>query len=482
MPNLPTQANPPQKPTDKGNLMALALINRVAYGVDVPTPAGPDAQQQGVIVRAESARGAVRCQSVPRDNPQFMGAGEKNIPIAASLSCRESFTRLLRTPVLPRYKIAKILPTLLDIQMPFPVEECVCEFVPIRDGRKATQDVLAICARSEHVAKKLESLKEAGIEPLVLDQQGVALWALACREIPPPRDGIRVVLYFGPDQWAMALGRAGALRGTHSLRSGDAGQVRRILHSYSLPDSVTGDRNPGGVDWVLTGPNAEDRDFVAQVSVSLTQGAGDSFRTIDKPSEALARGLAVRALLGDALSCNFRKGPYAHAGALRRDLHLQRMAAGLCLLAALLLAGTSVSVEWIVKRRVQQANILFQNTCSELAGFPVAAKGELALTILSREMESRAARLRPFAAAFEPSLLDRISGVVKVAAERSMDLEALTLTSSGEASVRGTSADWDSPAMLQRWMAEQGYALRLSRDEARDDERIPYVLSAKEAP
>ncbi|MDP2989771.1 MAG: hypothetical protein Q8O57_04305, partial [Kiritimatiellota bacterium] len=100
---------------------AMPFRPRVCYGV---TLAGGVA----VTVRAWCSSGGTVRQAVltPGESAQSGGV------TAGCLAVQESLTLWLNSPLASRAKAETVLPALLDIQLPFPVEDCLYQFVEFR--------------------------------------------------------------------------------------------------------------------------------------------------------------------------------------------------------------------------------------------------------------------------------------------------------------------------------------------------------------
>jgi Tfp pilus assembly PilM family ATPase len=159
-------------------------------------------------------------------------AGRKTIGVGA-LPVRESLTRWVEVPFRNAGKAERVLAAALDIQLPFALEDCAYTFLEIRRavGRDATR-ALAVAAREADVARRVDEMKARGVDPVVLDHEGLALWSQALRELPArAADGNRprIVVYAGTDRSAIVVGLGEEYLGAYGLRSLDSVNLLRVL-------------------------------------------------------------------------------------------------------------------------------------------------------------------------------------------------------------------------------------------------------------
>jgi hypothetical protein len=158
--------------------------------------------------------------------------------LAACLFQRESFTRWLTAPIASSRKAATVFHSLLDIQLPFSVEDCEIALLgtmPTDDGT-GTRGLVA-GARHEDIEKKLEGLAQSGLDPHLLDHESIALWHQSLIEYAPVREesSPRVVIYLGSDRITLVADQSAVFLGALSLRQPEAEAIHRFLKSH-FPD------------------------------------------------------------------------------------------------------------------------------------------------------------------------------------------------------------------------------------------------------
>ena len=427
-----------------------------------------------VVVCGHRRRGRVTVAEAPL--PAGLGelGADGGAVVASCLSVRESVTRLLEAPFASVQKATRVLPTLLDIQLPFALEDCVSSFLDLRrtPGNKVT--ALAVVARREDVERRLAVLRERGVDPVLLDQEGLALWSQSLRESPcaaGDEDKGRVVVALSADHAAVAAGRGSEFMVAHRVGP-DADQVARVLRAAL--------REPGEVRWFWTGPGAEDDSRVDALLARLgAEWPGPSTVHVE-PTTFLARAIATRVLEPGALACNLRVGDLSHPALAGRSHGRLARAALLLLLGGVLLCAGNLAARVRVRRAAERLDRGFYALVDELAGYHVTARGDDALRTATDVARARAEELRPFTRVFEASLADAVADVVAFG-ERS-DLRYDTISLGQErVQVSGTAAEWSAPDPLVALLSARGYVVRLDRSDALVDERIPFTVSSVNA-
>lgn len=458
---------------------AISFRPRVCYGV---TLAGAAA----VTVRAwRSSTGTVR-QAVltPGDaavRRQWLAESARGGATVGCLAVQESLTLWLNSPLASRAKAEKVLPSLLDIQLPFPLEDCLYQFVEFRRTIDGTVSALVCAARREAIQACLDRYQAQGVDPMLLDHEGLALWTQSLAELPAEprrREALhRVLIYLANDHTTLVIGCGERYGNAHSLQmssppAADDGLVNRLqllLHA-GLPAGA-------GVQWLFCGARAGERDMVEILHRSLTRDWPGPLTRLKEPASFLARALCERALKRGPLRCNLRQQTFTHK-AVRRAMHGRARAAALgIMIAGLLLVGFSMTSRLLGERR-------FNRIKSEIA----AVAGELApgMTIpygreipeVQKTWEKQALLTAPFLDAFAPSLAPRLAEVVKAGQASAVRFETLSLRRNSLA-LTGVAEDWDQCGQLEQRLKKLGYTVKLQRQEAIAENEVRFTVNAE---
>jgi len=397
-------------------------------------------------------------------------------PVAAALSPREGLTRVLTPPLRAPGKARRVLATLLDIDLPFDLDECVVCYVD-QTVRRTEPRWLAVVGRRTAIGARLDELRGLGLDPACLDHAGVAAWTQSLQEAPPPSGAAapaRVVMLLEGEQAVVALGRGAVLAGCYAVREDDAARIARLVRA----NRGDGDEP---VEWVFAGSGAADRQRRETVRSALLALVPGTVRDIGEPEAFLARALARRALTPGPLRCDLRQEEFVHAAVERRRRRGSRRAALVCVAAALALLAADIAVLRIARARLRAADRRIEAAVDRLAGYEVAARGDDALTMVEAAVAERSAALRPFARMFEPSLAALVADVVETAAQHGLRLAALDLRND-RATVRGSAPDWDACEPLARQLRSAGFTADIAREERLEDERVGFRVEAETAP
>ena len=434
------------------------------YGVDLQG-------DQRVIVRGERRGGHVTFTTVAPAGPTFTEARRRKIPCVACLTARESLTRWLEAPFSSARKAGKVFPTLLDIQLPFPLEECAYAFLPAQGPRRVTR-ALAVAAREEEVRKKLASLAAAGIDPMALDHEGLALWTQSLRETPPGpgEEGIlRMVVNLRGDLSTLVIGRGGEFLSAHGIRSGDIGQIKRLLKPHRTTAAQ--------VRWFWTGPDAQDAGKVSGLYGQLSREWPGQSSVHSEPATFLARALAERALAAGPLRCNLRSGPLTHPALIERSRTQLTRAAALFLVAGLVLCGSNGAVRFMAREREARVDALIGALAVELAGDTGPAKGDALIRIVGDKARKKIEGMRPFLNVFDPSLAATLASVADAAKRNSLHLDMLSM-SRDKVQVAGAARSWNGGDELMSFLKRAGYPAKLDRKDGGADGIVPFSIAS----
>ncbi len=450
------------------------------YGVDFQ--AG-----KPVFVRAERARGRASCIPVSGSDPSLLHALKSGRTVVAGcLTAGESFSCWLEAPFGSWNKAARVLPTLLDVQLPFALEDCVYDFIPggetrrsgLLGGKNGQNDksrALAVAARFVDIRKKIDLFRSFEIDPVVLDQEGLALWSQSLLEMPvAPGAGHapRVVVYLGSDRVAVAIGRGAEFISAHGLAEPNAGQIARLLKSQIGTARGTLEAE---VNWFWTGPGASNSGLVAGIQQLLTADWPGTSAVHDQPETFLARAVATRAVTDGELRCNLRSGVLQHAVLTRRTEKENAWTALLGLAAGILLCAANIAWGIMVGQRESVIGNTVADLKDSLAGFHVAAMGENGIKMVREALSPRRELLKPFLRKSEPSLVERIVVLADLAKKNDLRYQTFSL-SRDKVSMGGTAGGWKKCEVLLDALKQMGYQVKMDRKESMSDERVSFSI------
>ncbi len=463
----------------------------VSYGVDL------SADHLVVVRSARTRKGVEPATLLDQDGDALPDALRAELDAAVSggravvagcLAAHETVTRWLQTPLASVSKARKVLPSLLDIQLPFPLESCVYDFVEFRRSPERRVDALAVAARVQDAAARIETFRKAGLDPARLDHEGLALWTLSIRERPMERNASRVVAFLGHDRIALVLGAGESFRSAHSLRigvrdlfpGGDAGTPDRLrpfaLRVQQVLGASLAELDAATLQWVWTGPGAARPGVLTALQSALSGLSVARFLSHEDPASFLARALAARALEPGPLDCNFRTGALAHPMEARQREGRARRAAAALLAAGLVLCAANGAWRTFLAHRERAAQAAVTALAQELSQLSRIPRGQEAL-VARRALDERAPLVQPFLQAFEPSLTSLLADLLAAAKENRIVIESLSL-GNDSASLRGAAEDWNVCERLADRLRSRGFAAQTDREDAGADERVHFAVKA----
>ena len=308
--------------------------------------------------------------------------------------------RRLRFPFAGRRKLAQAVPLAVEDELPFDLDRMLVDWERVGGERGETRVVASVAPRDE-VARLLELLRAAGVDPRVVEAEGLALGNLAGFF---DLSGVRVLVDLGHRKTTLCLcvgGEAVAARtlpvGGEALcaavaraRGVGAAEAERIVHEEGVRSAGGGAlldrlareivRSLGAFEPVLAEHGAARPDELTLlgggahlhgIEQYLEKRIGVSARRLAAPADEAGRALLAAgdpALYGPATALalrgsvrartrtNFRQAEFAvrfDVGALGRELAWTGALAGAALLLAGAVAATSITTQTRRARAVE---------------------------------------------------------------------------------------------------------------------------------
>ncbi len=437
---------------------------RVSYGVDLTS--------RGVlVVRAERRRGSIVYTSISNVEAPSPPPAEGTV-IAGALTPTDSVIHRIRAPFAAARKARRVFPALLDIELPFPLEDCVHEFLDPRPSADGGTETLAVVARSDSVSKRLAAYQAASWDPELLDVEGLALWTHSLEEAPPATNvESRVVVYVGHDRCVLVVGRGRDILGAHALRAGPSMDMTRYLRAYF-------ELNGESIRWWWCGPGV-DREGLRDLSAELTSTWNARCETHNDAGYFLPRALAGRALSGGPLRCNLRVGDLTHATVANRSRQYAVSGAVACLVAGLLLCAVNIGWRLVVSGREATLARRFQDTAQSLVSYPLRARGSAAIEQVRRALGKRRVGMQTIARLFEPSLATTLTEFAAQAGEGKLHCEVIALDNRSVA-LTGSAGSREACVQMVDFFRARGYDADLRQDKRLGDGRVRFVIAGSE--
>lgn len=447
---------------------------KIAYGIEL-------AGSEALVVRADR-RGCRIMERVRLGEDGLRGvarmAAREKARLAAAIPVRDSFTQWIQAPFSSVSKARKVFDSLLDLQIPFPVEDCMRAYTRTELNADRNVETLAVGAERDSLAQLLDQLQADGIDPEVVDHEGLALWDMAAEELPFDAEVPRLLIHLGVDRMVVVAGRPDRFAFARSSRivwDGSrlkAGEIDRISRRMlRLVAAETGEEN---AEIIICGPQAEDFDERKELSDALGLSGRCEYLELENPAAFLASALARRALGRGRRGINLRGGDMRHPAVAAAQVGRERRRALLALAAGILLcAGNIVFARMLLgeERAVQRR---LQRRAREVSGMERVPRGMEVKTV-REELAKRRAAERRLEGLFKPSEGALALKMTAFAARNGIRFDRIDLRD-GKALIAGTASDWDSCRLLADFMEGSGYAAELERQDAGVDERVHFSI------
>ena len=398
--------------------------------------------------------------------PELPGSSD----IACALPARTCVVRRLNSPFRSLSKTRRVLPSLMDVQMPFSIEECSVAFTQLEKDPGGRISAVAAAARKEDVLKFIAAAEADGVKPMYLDAEGLAVWHGSVSEIPPGESEAVAVLRSEAAGSVLCLGKGRSIIAAHSLSSLEAGSVKRLLNAAF--------GGPCALEWRLAGGTAADagtRKFVEDLGEAW-------IRTIavhDAPGEFVARSVARRAMLGGSHAVNLRQSELLHPELAALNSGKVRGVAVILAGCGVVMAAVSIALTLVLESRISMLDDGFRSRASQLAGGDLGgASGIHALQRAETAVEKRLEQAAPILAPFEPSIMGFMRDIAEEARNRDLLIESLTI-GPGEARIDGAAPSWAMPEAMEVFLRRKGLTVKLERQESLASESVHFTITAK---
>ena len=457
--------------------MTMAGGYRAAYGLDCSsgqmvlargTRRGSPTLQ--LVAAAESEEASRALRAVARE----VMRGQALLAVAAPAT--RTVVRRLRAPFASVKKAARVWPSLLDIELPFPVEGAVCFFGSPRVEQGKTEAVAAALRKSD-LHEYAEDLRSAGIEATHCDAAALALWDQLGAEVPAARaDGSRALVWLGGDHALVVRGRGQTFLAAHVFRaSSDAGGAFESLWASRMKMILSAhqaETGAAGLDLWWAGPGAEDESRMVRLRQVLPTEPAIRHETLRQPATVLARALARRAAEGTGV--NFKTGEWAHPAWVRAEAYRRRTAClGAAVLAMLVLALNIVEFRL---RRAQNEELQRKLTAAAEALVGGSVPRGLESLMAERALPARDTETQAIRTAMDSEGLE--SRWVRILSEfAALNIEISRMSMSPSAvSVEGTAPSIQAIEGLAEQFRAQGWTVQSDSPGGTAEGRTRFVL------
>lgn len=456
----------------------MSLRYKIAYGMEL-------AAGQCCLVRAGGRMEPQLLAAAPPDSDEIRGhlegiareVARGSAALAVAVPAELTVTRRLRAPFASSAKAARIWDSLLDVDLPFPIESALRSYSAPRVEGKETI-ALAAAIRQTDLAAFLEACRPQGIQPTHCDAAALALWSQQILEAPPARAHLaRILIWLGHSHAMVLRGRGPEFWAAHVLRVSplnDPESFAQIL-SARLPAILQSHQEESGceeMDGWWAGPGAEQPDLLARLQKRLPATLRLRHGVHRQPSWLLARALARRA--ADGSGVNFRAGEWVHpavrAAATRR---MQRAHGGL-IAAAVLLLALNAGERLGRRKEAEQVQQDLTAAARAIAGEAVPRGQELLM--VERTVARRDEETRYFREALDPVGVEgRLVRLLEIAAAGGVEIKRLALSVSA-LQMEGTVANIQTLEQVAEQLRRENWAVHTESSGRAPDGRHLFLL------
>jgi len=354
--------------------------------------------------------------------------------LALSAPASQTVIRPLRAPFASVKKAGKVWASLLDVELPFPVESALCRYSEARVENGGTTAIAAAIRRSDLDAFD-DAAQASGFSFTHCDAEALALWSQQGVEAPPVRNELpRAVVWLGHDHVTISRGRGTTFMAAHVLRSSPmaeseegqrafetlwATRMRQILFAHLTESEAT------EMDLWWAGPGAEDEKRVARLRQALPSDIPLRQETHRQPTSFLARALAHRAMDGNGV--NFKSGERMHPAVRRKQTQGLKRAYVAVVAAASLVLLLNGAESMLRTHHIVSVQRQLTEAAQSITGQPVPHGQETLL--VERAISRRDEETQPFRNALDADGVEgRFAHVLEEATALDIEISRLSLS------------------------------------------------------
>lgn len=408
--------------------------------------------------------------------------------VNAVLPAGEGWAQWMETSLTSSAKARKIWPTLLDVQLPFSIEDCACAFLEqeaLSDG--AGYRALAVTVRRSALDRRLDEWRSQGIDPVIIDYEPFVLWSFSIHTEPPVAGEYRVLAHLGETETLLVFGRGEEWHSMSTCAFDIAGgaaddpeQAQGLITRLRRAMASRDDWKPvGHVHWYWAGPGSEHEGLLAQLESAIDHDRFVYYRHRYGAYFA-ARAMAHRPFETSGPRINWRSQVDPHPAERRWQKRFMRRMAAAYVVASILLAGLSLGVRAAFRAEHREAQAALRDAVRDITGIASPQKGVEA-EVVERFVNDRLEKGAPLFDMRKPSLRGNAIHLLDRARLWNLTFDRLKLDDR-TVSIDGTAEDWDRPEMLAGVLREWGYEVDMPVRKASPQlERVLFRLEGRRA-
>ena len=404
--------------------------------------------------------------------------------ICAALPNADASLRWVHTPLTSKTKARKVLPALLDIQLPFALATCQYDFLDEHTLPEGQISALAIAAPRPGIHRRLDQLQEHGIDPLLLDHEAIALWNQSIEELPPDPNGIRLVSFIKHHQLTLVLGAGEQLRYAHTNRTGTdmldhnptppltrlLQRLKQIFHAHKLDPTQT------PLQWLWCGNMPEKAEWPHAFETALRADYPEAgVHVHHEPQTFLARALAGQPARKRHIQ--FRTGEILHPDATHFNTRRTHRTAAVLALSGILLGGSAFGAKWWLEKKAGHLQARLTQKAKTLSGLPYVDKG-MERIITERNWLEQRKHYAPFTRAFEADAGQLTQRLLASAAQTGLHFHEITIEEH-TCTLTGTLTDPAALKEITTFLEQNGYAITQAPPSTSPTGRATFKLRGK---
>jgi type II secretory pathway component PulL len=396
------------------------------------------------------------------------------------LPVSDTLTVWLETPFASVNKAKKVLPSLLDIELPFPLENCHYQIVDFHHTANKTVKGLAIVVRKQSLLKWIEKYQNNGMDPVILDHEGLALWEQALETIPALPNEHSIFIYADTEHITIVNGYGSRFKNACSMEISETDSARQNINEY-LPETerflYSEIEQNKKVRYIGCGVDAASKELISKLHSALSGKWTGTLNILEQQTHFLHNSLIRRALNPTKLFCNLRNADLTHNAVYKAYNQRINRVMTIITICGLILILTSITVSIYLNNKIDFYKQQVTKLAQSLAPNTRIPYG-LETSQVKQALTKRSDVIAPFINAFKPGTENVLISIMNYADSMGINFESLTL-SEKNISLTGTAENWQQCDRFEKWLKTQGFKTEINTHQTIDEERFYFSIDGK---
>jgi type II secretory pathway component PulL len=382
---------------------------------------------------------------------------EENAIVSSALPIKDTLLLNFNIPLSSKKKALQVLPSMLDVQLPFPLEDCLYKVVSSRKLMDNTLSFTTIIVRRKIMERHLAFLQENGVVVDHLDSEATVLFEEGSLVFPKSKK--IVVINMERESISVIISEEQAIKSAYTLKV-ERDKKNEELDLWLKRITKIENLNSQHFDMVITGKDASSI-LAGEIARKLSSSISPEVSIMPDSEFAFTETIAKRLITPKKYTLNFLEDEYEPKRAKECKMRLMRMRS-LFLLAvsvALIFINSLHYIFWYLKKsNLEQAIASLSQKIMPETRLP---KG-MEIFEINRKMLQHSEEIQPLVGIVANQTFSTFSSLLANIAKKNLIISNLTINDK-QIVISGNSTVWQDCEELANWLKTKGFTVTLEK-------------------